>query len=236
MAMQIRIFGDKGLGIPDLTFTEGIDFEIGSMLQEGEQAFREEMVAIIPAGNNSTVFRQYAQRIGSQEVFLALDTDQTGTFTRPRPDVPMQVDRDRLTDTELEASVEESSGAVGYEFVTKTDVEPPGDGDSGTRVVPDPPAMPANLSADGITASRFTLSWDADTNVAATYEVYVSTTQGEPDANDRLVPLSSPRYHAAGRRASTLYYYYVRTCLQVSPEDTEYSAWASGSVTTLARS
>lgn len=61
--------------IPERTFVEGIDFEIGSMLQEGETAYREEMVAIVPTGNNSQVFRDYAQHIGAQRAVLTIDED-----------------------------------------------------------------------------------------------------------------------------------------------------------------
>ena len=237
MAMQIKIFGVTldDTTIPTRTFTEGIDFEIGSMLQEGEQAFREEMVAIIPAGNNSTVFRQYAQRIGSRRVELRLDTDDEGIFDAPRPEAVENVDRTGLTDDSIEITVDESEGAVGYEVITTTDETPPTDGDSGTLFVPDgnKASRPENVVTSDVTASGFTLSWDADAN-ATGYEVHIGTALLTPGTigTATFERVSTNRYVATGLTLNTRYYYYVRGYVAVTATMDDDGPLASGNVTT----
>ena len=65
--------------IPEHTFTEGVDFNIRSPLQEGEtSAYREEMVAELSFGHGSERFRDYAQKIGVQRGILSISEDAAG--------------------------------------------------------------------------------------------------------------------------------------------------------------
>ena len=119
------------LQIPERTFTEGIDFEIGSMLQEGETAYREGMVAILPAGNNSQVFRDYAQHIGSQRAVLFIDPDQITDQIpdRPpaqmRPEVPGGFSASSVRHTSIIFRWSASARATGYDiFLTTTQARP----------------------------------------------------------------------------------------------------------------
>ena len=116
------------LRIPERTFTEGIDFEIGSILQEGETTYREEMVAIIPTGNNSQVFRDYAQHIGSQRAILEIDQEKIEPGVPPAqrpPQVPADFITTGATHNTTSYSWTAASGATGYDlFFTLSTTRP----------------------------------------------------------------------------------------------------------------
>ena len=200
-----------GQTIPERTFTEGIDFEIGSMLQEGEQAFREEMVAIIPGGNNSQAFRDYAQRIGAQRVLLAIDVPAASAVRTPKPVAPEQLERDELSPTSLQISWEEVSDATVYEVIVTTDEDPPDASDRGTVVAMAPPTVPVNLVASARTTTGFTLTWGESLD-ATGYDLYISTSSTAPVSG--TAPTASvgtvTTYTATGLEQNTTYNVYLR--------------------------
>ena len=128
MALQLTLPAVTigNLQIPERTFTEGIDFEIGSILQEGETTYREEMVAIVPTGNNSQVFRDYAQHIGSQRAVLTIDLPEVPT-ARPvvppgeeLPDIPGDFTRTALTHNSVTLTWTAAAHAAGYDLFFST--------------------------------------------------------------------------------------------------------------------
>ena len=234
MAMQIKITGVAvdGLDIPERVFTEGIDFEIGSMLQEGEQAFREEMVAIIPAGNNSTVFREYAQRIGAQEVFLSLDTDATGTFSPRVPSEPTNLERLDVEDDAIELDFEESEDAEEYEVIVTTSPTPPAEDAVGMPIVPPAPptipAVPGGFASSSRTYNSISYTWDA--TVGATgYDIYVTTSATAPTAETAATAsvANIRAYTAVQLDDNTTYRAYLR-----AKNSAGASAWTAAVVVT----
>ena len=128
MALQLTLPAVTigNLQIPERTFTEGIDFEIGSILQEGETTYREEMVAIVPTGNNSQVFRDYAQHIGNQRAVLTIDIPEVPT-ARPvvppgeeLPDIPGDFTRTALTHNSVTLTWTAAAHAAGYDLFFST--------------------------------------------------------------------------------------------------------------------
>ena len=90
-------------------------------------------------------------------------------------------------------------------------------------------AEPTSLSVSDITYDGATLSWSAGES-ETTWQVYYSTTEGEPNGSEELTMVNTtPSLALSGLSSQTTYYTYVRSYISESDQ----SVWVNTSFTTL---